>query len=89
MEEEIYLKKQRIYRTVMLIILTAFLTSILTTVFIINKYDLNEGNKTILSLINSSNNSLTKTIDYIESILDKYYLNEIDEEKAIENSLFF
>lgn len=87
MEEERYLKKQRIYRTVMLIILTAFLTSILTTVFIINKYDLDEGNKTISSLINSSNNSLTKTIEYIESILDKYYLNEIDEEKAVESAI--
>lgn len=87
MEEERYLKKQRVYRTVMLIILTAFLTSIFTTVFIVNKYDLDEGNKIISSLINSSNNSLAKTIDYIESILDKYYLNEIDEENAIEGAI--
>lgn len=87
MEEEKYLKRQRTYRTVMLVILTAFFTFILTSVFITNQYDLEQGNQPISSLLNSSDSSLTKTIDYIESILDKYYLNEIDEEKAIEGAI--
>ena len=42
MEEERYLKKQRIYKTIMLVILTIFLTFIVTTTYMANKYSLSE-----------------------------------------------
>ena len=84
MEEEKYLKRQRIYKTIMLVIVTVFLTFIITTLYITNQYNL--GQKDISSLLNlsSSNNSLSKNINYIKSILDNYYLNDIDESKAEE-----
>lgn len=88
MEEERYLKKQRIYKTVMLVILTVFTTFILTTIYISNRYNLWEGNQTISSILNSNSESnLVKKIDYIKAILDKYYLNEIDDNKAVESAI--
>ena len=54
MEEDNYLKRQRIYKTVMLVILTAFLTFIFTTIYLTNKYNLSDGKQTISSLFNNS-----------------------------------
>ena len=34
MEEERYLKRQRIYKTIMLVVLTVFITFIMTTLYI-------------------------------------------------------
>ena len=89
MEEERYLKKQRFYKTVMLVILTAFLTFIFTTIYITNKYNLNDGEQTISSLFgtSSSDDKLTKSLKNIKSLLKKYYLNDIDEDKAIDGAI--
>ena len=90
MEEDNYLKRQRIYKTIMLVVLTAFLTFILTTIYITNKNNSNNDSQSISSIfgIESSNdNQLTKSIKYIKTILDKYYLNDIDEDKAVEGAL--
>lgn len=90
MEEESYLKRQRIYKTIMLVVLTAFLTFILTTIYITNKYNISDGDQTISSLfsgMSSSDDQLSKSIKYIKSILDKYYLNDIDEEQALEGAI--
>ena len=85
MEEEKYLKRQRIYKTIMLVILTIFLTFIITTMYIANKFNL--GQNEISSLINlssskSNDSNVLNTINYIKTILDNCYLNDIDEEKA-------
>ena len=53
-EEEKYLKKQRIYKGIMLVILTAFITFILTTAYILNKYDIGDVNQSLSSLFNNS-----------------------------------
>jgi len=84
MEEEKYLKRQRIYKTIMLVVLTIFLTFIITTMYIANKFNL--GQNEIVSLLSSTSNDngVSKTIDYIKTILDNYYLNDIDNEKAEE-----
>ena len=90
MEEEKYLKRQRFYKTVMLVILTAFLTFIFTTIYITNKYNLGDGNQTISSLFggsSSSDDKLTKSLKNIKSLLKKYYLNDIDEGKAIDGAI--
>ena len=69
MEEESYLKKQRIYKTIMLVVLTAFLTFILTTIYITNKYNISDGDQTISSLFtgSSNNDQLSQSIKYINS----------------------
>ena len=90
MEDESYLKRQRIYKAIMLVILTAFLTFILTTTYITNKYNITDGEQTISSLFGgelSNDGQLSTTIKYIKSILDKYYLSDIDEDKAIEGAI--
>ena len=88
MEEEKYLKKQRIYNGIMLVILTAFITAILTTAYIGRKYDLGNNNNSISSLFNtSSDNNVSTSINYIKKILKQYYLNDIDEEKAEEGAI--
>jgi len=85
--EEKYLKRQRIYKTIMLVILTVFLTFIFTTIYISNKYNLSEGNESSLLNLSSGGNSLSRSINNIKSILDEYYLNEIDEEAINEGAI--
>lgn len=90
MEEEKYLKKQRIYKTIMLVAITSFLTFIVTTMYIDNKYDLRNGDKsTISSLINnlSEEDNITTSLKYIEGIMEKYYLYDIDEQEAIDGAI--
>ena len=92
MEEERYLKRQRIYRTVMLIAITICLTSILTAMYISNKYNLTKegtSNLSLSSIINSSDQSsdLIKSITNIQNLIKKYYLNDIDEQKAIDGAI--
>ena len=65
-EEEKYLKKQRIYKGIMLVILTAFITFILTTAYILNKYDIGDVNQSLSSLFNSSTSDDGTSINYIK-----------------------
>ena len=87
--EEKYLKKQRIYKIIMIIVLTAFITFILTTVYISNKFDLVKGDNTISSIIggSSEDDNLTKSLKSIEDIVKKNYLKDIDEQKAIDGAI--
>ena len=73
----------------MLVILTAFLTFIFTTIYLTNKYNLSDGKQTISSLFNnsSSDDKLNKSLKNIRSLLNKYYLNDIDEDKAIDGAI--
>lgn len=90
--EEKYLKRQRIYKIIMLVVLTAFITFIVTTIYIANKYELTEStgaNKvtSILTGSSSEEDNLTKSLKYIEELVSKYYLNDIDEQKAIDGAI--
>lgn len=88
MEEEKYLKKQRIYKAIMLVVLTAFVTFILTTTYMTKRFNLG-GDTTISSLINSSteDDDLTKSLKNIENLIDKYYLNDADKQKLIDGAI--
>ncbi len=89
-----YIKRQKIYKTIMLVILTAFITFILTAIYI-EKLDentqtsgTNSGTSSILSgLTNDSN--LTKSLKNIEKLVKSKYLNvsNIDETKAIDGAI--
>ena len=88
MGEEKYLKRQRIYKTIMLVLLTAFLTFILTTTYVSNNYNLGERNQAITSLFGSSeNDELLKSINEIKEILDESYLYQIFENDISEGAL--
>lgn len=87
MEEDRFLRKERIYKTIMLVIITACLTFIITTLYMTNNYDLAKTD--ISSLINSSasGSDVSNAINNIKKILDSYYLNEIDETKVAEGAI--
>jgi len=87
MEEERYLKKQRIYKTIMLVILTIFLTFILTTMYITNKYNLNQQDMSSVLNFLSTGDSVSNAINNIQKILDEYYLNDVNEESAKEGAV--
>lgn len=87
MEEERYLKRQRIYKTIMLVILTIFLTFIVTTMYITSKYNLEDDVLSSLISSSSNGNNVSKSIEYIKKVLDQYYLNDIDEEQAEEGAI--
>lgn len=73
-------KSKKIYRTIMLIIVVALITFLITTVIMYNKFA--GGNGSI-----SSNTKLDAKINTIKRILENDYLGEIDEEKLIEGAL--
>ena len=88
--EESYLKRQRIYKVIMLVALTAFLTVILTTVYITSKYDLNSENNTISSLFDGNSeqeDNLSTKLKNIENLVEKYYLNDINEQDVIDGTI--
>lgn len=81
MEEK---KNRKIYKSLMLIIITIFLTFIITTVLIgtyfINNPDILGG----ISSFTSKSSDLDSYISKYRSIIDQYYLGEIDEDKLKE-----
>ena len=85
--EERYLKTQRVYKTIMLVIVTIFLTFIITTMYMANRYSLNK--KDISTLFNSSSKgeSISNSINTIQRVLENYYLNDMDEEKMKERAI--
>lgn len=86
--EEKYLKRQRIYKAIMLVALTAFITCILTTAFLAKKYDI--GNNALSSLLGSASNetdNLYSSLKTIEALIEKYYLEDIDEQAVIDGAI--
>ena len=88
MEEEKILKRQRIYKSIMLVALTAFITCIITTACLVEKYDIGNGTGVLSSLIGSTNDDkITEVLSNIENLIEKYYLYDIDEQKAIDGAI--
>lgn len=91
MEENSYIKRQRVYKTIMLVILTAFITFILTSIFISNQLENNgtTNNSSLSSIIQNitGGSSLQKAMATIEEEVKEKYLNEYDENKAIEGAM--
>ena len=92
-EDNKYIKRQKIYKIIMLMILTAFVTSILTAIYIV-KLDGNTqttNNSGVSSRLNvlTSDSNLTKSLKGIETIVKSKYLNEsdIDETSAIDGAI--
>ena len=82
-------KKKRIYRTIMIIVLTAFVTFMLTSFWMYSNF--NENNQTLSitenggllkELTSSSDSNIEKYLNKIKTTIDKYYLwnNNINEE---------
>ena len=85
--EEKYLRGNRIYKTIMLVILTAVLTFLLTTIYFANKYNVNQNGISSLIGYSTTGNSLSNTINNIKNILEDCYLNDIDEQNTVEGAI--
>lgn len=75
-------KGRKIYKVVMIIVITAVITAMLTTV-LIYKFGL-EGS-TLASTSDSSN--IAVTLANFRSIIDKYYLGEVNDEELMQSAI--
>ena len=79
-----YEKKQRIYKTIMLVILVAVITFIVTTVMLYNKIGGSSGN--VKYVVVGGDSSYTSLISRLKNVVDKYYLGDADEQKMSESA---
>ena len=78
-------KSYRVYRTIMIIALTAFITFMITTIW---GYQYVTGNKEKLLIASSEETEeISLTLDKYKTLIDKYYLGEVDEEKLKEGAI--
>lgn len=82
-------KKNRIYKTIMLVVLTAFITFMITAFSMYSYFNnnsvisLSDSSDSISSISTGNNSNLEKYIKKIRTVIDKYYLwdDEIDAKK--------
>lgn len=74
------------YKIVMLVILVAVITFLLTTIGM-HQYFTNTGFGKNLVLQGNSSNTITSELNKYRKMIDKYYLGEVDEEKLKEGAI--
>ena len=78
-------KAQRIYRIVMLIIITALVSSLITAVVVTEKLT---SSSSIESIVNGDGTTGLETrLAYIRSLLEEAYIGELDDEQMIETAV--
>lgn len=82
-------KGQKIYKSIMLVIVTAIITAIITTTVI---YRINLKKEATSSTTESNNSKITSsniayTLSNFRKIIDKYYLGDVDEEKLLQGAI--
>lgn len=78
-------KRQRIYKSLMLVFLSILITFIVTSAFMYKYLKNNEETKYVL--VPNEESSIGKDIEKIKTIIDKYYLGEVDEQKLKEAAI--
>lgn len=78
-------KKQRIYKSIMLVILVALITFVVTTVFMYQYLRTDENTKYIL--VSNEDSSIGAELSKFRTIIEQYYLGEIDDEKLREGAI--
>ena len=74
--------RTKVYKIIMLVILVAFVTFIITS---IGMYQYLTGDVSLLS--NSNSEDIASTLDKYRNIIDKYYLGDVDDEKLKEGAI--
>lgn len=77
-------KKQGIYKIVMIVVLTMFITFMITS---ISLYMYFVKNPVSISLNSFSTTNIDSTLKKYREIIDKYYLGEVDDEKLEEGAI--
>ena len=78
-------RKQQIYRTIMLVILTAFITFMGTTIYF-NKYNPSNGNQQYV-VVSDKEAGISGELSKLRPIVEKYFLGEIDENKLRDETI--
>lgn len=76
-------KKYGIYKTIMIISISVFLTFMITSILLYTYFSKNP----ITVSSNSINNNISNKIEKYRKIIDKYYLGEVDENKLEEGAI--
>ena len=79
-------KKFKTYKVIMLIVLVAFITFLVTSIGMY-QYFTNDGFGKSIVAKSKENEEVVETLDNYRRIIDKYYLGEIDEEKLKEGAI--
>lgn len=78
-------KRQRIYKTIMLVILTVLITFLITTI-VLYRYMKADG-ETKYILVNDQDTDISADISKYRAIIDQYFLGEIDEQKLRDGAI--
>lgn len=83
------MKRQNVYKIIMLVILTATITFMLTTMVMYNKFSSVYSNNysSTNEEYTSTEMSLVKTLESFKTMLEQKYIGEIDEEKMIDGAI--
>ena len=80
-----YEKKQRIYKTIMLVVLTVTISVIATIIALYQYWGINQNVKYVM--LPTSDSGVSSELAKIRSIVDKYYMGEIDEQSLIDGAI--
>ncbi len=84
MEEK---RRFKIYKIIMLVVLVAFITFLCTSIGMYQYFANNGTGSNFIFANSSSNDKIEETLEKYKSIIDKYYLGEVDEEKLKEGAI--
>lgn len=79
-------KRQNIYRVIMLIVLTAVITFMVTTIAMYSKFQ-NSGSLSSNGSSSSNENTLVKTLQSFKAMINKLYIGDVDEDAMIKGAL--
>lgn len=78
-------KSQKIYRSIMLIVITALITAILTSIFVYQKMS---SVKSLKGIANSGNSTgIEATLAKIRSMIEEEYIGDINDESMLEGAV--
>mgnify|MGYP002978179358 FL=1 len=81
-------KKYKVYRTIMLIVLVVFITFMVTSIGFYQYFVKGKSLNKYLSLTTSdSSKDISQTLDTYKSLIQKYYLGDVDEDKLKEGAI--
>lgn len=78
-------KKNNIYKAIMLVLITALITFLLTSIGMYNY--LNKGNGLVKTLVGTEASDLDTKIQIVRAYLDELYLGEINEDELVESAV--
>lgn len=88
--EDKNLKRQRVYKIIMLVVLVAAITFMLTTIVMYSKFETTynmAGTTNSNSKLSSDETSLVKTLNGFKAMLEEKYIGEINESALIEGAI--